>query len=417
MEKLSIVNFLSISKVDIELKKINIFIGPQAQGKSIIAKLINFFKDIPMTLSDLISKDMSMPEFKRKQLEKFKKMFPEMYWEDNEFEIKYVNKYFSVKIINEGNETKKSLKIIFSSEINKVVSNARIFIRKFREIHSSEIGEWMYKMRLDEEVSNFIRGMLFKNCKFPTIDRVFYIPAGRSFFANLQKNIFSFLSSNIKIDYFLTEFGSIYESTKEMSKHIRSGIPNSVNKHLELLIKGKFLVENGEDWIVDKNKKINVVNSSSGQQEALPMALILSIWPYIGGSDVSRSFIIEEPEAHLFPSAQGVMVSLIATAYNSDNSNITITTHSPYILSALNILIQAGNTLSERPEAEKEIYKIVPKDEIINCADVSAYFISGGIAKSIFDYELNIIDANKIDEISNVFSEKFDSILDIQYRG
>ena len=40
MENIKIDKFLTIQKVDIPLKKVNIFIGPQAQGKSVIAKLI-----------------------------------------------------------------------------------------------------------------------------------------------------------------------------------------------------------------------------------------------------------------------------------------------------------------------------------------------------------------------------------------
>lgn len=74
---------------------------------------------------------------------------------------------------------------------------------------------------------------------------------------------------------------------------------------------------------------------------------MLSIWPYIK-TGFGRSFIIEEPEAHLFPSAQSVVVSLIANAYNRAESycSYTITTHSPYILSAMNNLIQAENTLA-----------------------------------------------------------------------
>ncbi len=42
MEKLTIDNFLVLSKVDIPIKKINIVIGPQSVGKSIIAKILYF---------------------------------------------------------------------------------------------------------------------------------------------------------------------------------------------------------------------------------------------------------------------------------------------------------------------------------------------------------------------------------------
>ena len=47
-----------------------------------------------------------------------------------------------------------------------------------------------------------------------------FIPASRSFFANLQKNIFSFLAENIDIDPFMKEFGSKYELAKKLYSDI-----------------------------------------------------------------------------------------------------------------------------------------------------------------------------------------------------
>jgi predicted ATPase len=44
-ESINISNFLVIKKADIEIKKINVIIGPQANGKSLIAKLLYFFKN------------------------------------------------------------------------------------------------------------------------------------------------------------------------------------------------------------------------------------------------------------------------------------------------------------------------------------------------------------------------------------
>ena len=44
MESIEIEGFLTISKAHFEIKKINILIGTQASGKSIVAKLVYFFK-------------------------------------------------------------------------------------------------------------------------------------------------------------------------------------------------------------------------------------------------------------------------------------------------------------------------------------------------------------------------------------
>ncbi|MCG6171626.1 AAA family ATPase, partial [Anoxybacillus sp. LAT_11] len=71
--------------------------------------------------------------------------------------------------------------------------------------------------------------------------------------------------------------------------------------------------------------------SSSGQQEVV--WILLLIFTVI--LERRRVFmVIEEPEAHLYPSAQKEMVALFALLLNATDNTLVITTHSPYILSA-----------------------------------------------------------------------------------
>ena len=53
MQKLIIDNFKQISHAEIEVKDFLLLIGPQASGKSTIAKLIFFFKSIQQFYIDL----------------------------------------------------------------------------------------------------------------------------------------------------------------------------------------------------------------------------------------------------------------------------------------------------------------------------------------------------------------------------
>ena len=128
--------------------------------------------------------------------------------------------------------------------------------------------------------------------------------------------------------------------------------------------------------------------------------------------------MIEEPEAHLFPQAQGYITQLIANAYNETVeesrlfNSFTITTHSPYILTAFNNLIEAANVAqSKNYENLEQLYNVVPKDEIINFNDVSAYFVSDGTVKSILDNELKLIDASAIDSISRHLADTFEKLV------
>jgi hypothetical protein len=69
---------------------------------------------------------------------------------------------------------------------------------------------------------------------------------------------------------------------------------------------------------------------------------------------------------------------------------MVITTHSPYILSAINNLILDTN--------KEELYKLV--DMLI---DVSAYTVEDGVLKSIVDTENRLIGMNIIDSVSDDF--------------
>lgn len=420
MENLQIENFLSIEKIDIELKKINIFIGPQAQGKSVIAKLIKYFKDYPSNIITYISEGKTKRDIIREEKLRFLKVFPERYWISESFKIKYSNKHYFIEI---SNNNKGKLSITVSEKIVNTIKKLCGFTRKESDtLIDSPMSDTLSRRKkrdIDHELRKILSHELF-GANDAKIELVLYIPAGRSFFANLQKNVFSFLSSNIEIDYFLTEFGAIYEQTKKGMPFFQKDIPTHVNKLVETLISGKYITEKGEDFIKSNAKKVNLSNSSSGQQESLPMALMLSTWPYLY-SNYERSFIIEEPEAHLFPEAQSIVVSLIASAYKRAESycSYTVTTHSPYILSAFNNLIQAGNVLSSLTEKKnhlkESLFKLVPESQIIKFNDVTAYMVNNGKVERILDKELNILNANEIDRISSVFSDTFDKLIEMEY--
>lgn len=57
MQKLIVDNFKQITHAEIEVKDFLLLIGPQASGKSTIAKLIYFFKFIQQFYIDLFSVD------------------------------------------------------------------------------------------------------------------------------------------------------------------------------------------------------------------------------------------------------------------------------------------------------------------------------------------------------------------------
>ncbi len=234
------------------------------------------------------------------------------------------------------------------------------------------------------------------------------------------------MSQDIIIDYFLTEFGSDYEKVKSLYKNrelfnLQKIDFDAVDELINKIIVGNYVYEKGEDWIYNSHNKrrINLSNSSSGQQEALPMVLVLAVLPFM---TQTRFFIIEEPEAHLFPQSQKYIVNLISLIFNLTDKKhkFLITTHSPYILTAFNNLIQAGNTLqalrkkSENKSLIQKLIKIIPENRMLDISDIGVYTIQDGKIKSIINQENQLIDTNIIDDISNEFSREFDELLELE---
>lgn len=91
-----------------------------------------------------------------------------------------------------------------------------------------------------------------------------------------------------------------------------------------------------------------------------------------------------------------------------------MTTHSPYLLSAFNNLIEAHNALISNPSKAEEIYKLVPKECILNFENVGAYKIENGKVASILDEEYRLIIADQIDSVADQESQIFSELLNLE---
>jgi len=194
------------------------------------------------------------------------------------------------------------------------------------------------------------------------------------------------------------------------------------NEIIQEILCGEYSNEEDGEYLIHKDKrKVNLLNASSGQQEILPLLLILQTLLSIKGDIFGNKGIVlylEEPEAHLYPNAQRNVIKLLARIFNSSNKNyqLFITTHSPYILSSFNNLIYAGLLNNKLNDSEKKkIFKIVSKDEIIEPSELSAYSISAkGQLKSVIDSETKLIAQNILDDVSNDISKEFGKLMDLE---
>jgi predicted ATPase len=191
-------------------------------------------------------------------------------------------------------------------------------------------------------------------------------------------------------------------------------ITNFNNQNIEVknlftnILKGCYEFKAGQDWITTEKNTVPLAYTSSGQQEALPMLVILS---YIIISTDKNYITIEEPEAHLFPISQKYIIELLALLYSQNNHDFVLTTHSPYILTAINNAILAHDIITEKgKEAVKDIFN---PDFSIKYEDVRAYTIENGKLMSILDDETRLIGASVIDSVSDEFENVFNSLLEL----
>lgn len=459
MERLIVKNFIVLKDIEIDINKINIFIGQQATGKSLISKLLYYFKDSIWEIYRFIIKedikyDPKVNNFSTKKIkdnlenylsEKFIEYFQQESVIATDFFISYENSGLKI-IVESKNSTKVNLSDNYIAFIKNHIFNSYLeqtdFIQKLHtklKLMDSDYG--VNKSLKSTEVANILKNINPEYIKKPIdseeifIDSVesffkdnsiigknqIFIPSGRAFFSIVESNIFSFLSSNTNIDPFLLKFGALYETIKRIhfnrfNLNLKSKIKSIDRSNLKIknILNCEIQQIEGKEYIINNLAKTPVKKASSGQQEALPLILTINNINNLKNHS-GHSVYIEEPEAHLFPSSQKMIIENIMEVFNNsaDHKNqFFITTHSPYVLSTMNNLILL-NTL------KKEIPYSILKEEFPNIKsavsfnDISAYYISNGKSQNIKCEETETIYGEQLDEISNKISIEFDKLLNL----
>lgn len=431
MKKLHIENFLLFKEVDIVIKPVTILIGPQATGKSVIAKLIYIFNEFPRIAQEAsweISKSNQevIDKIKGRMQEIFYKVFSlvfESTWPEN---MRIVFETDTGKL-SFCTDSKNNL-IVFDFD-NKYIEHLNSYLKDATEFRGGE-AEQPQRLALiklfDEkkpELSESLRYELLKTIIFNgrTIDEELqnslFIPAGRSYFSVVDINPFSQINETIS-DYFFRTFAAQYKNalqqievrrklnippaTQEKNNTLTIEIPNGI-------VEGEYIfdTEKKKGYIAHKNGLIcELKYASSGEQEFLPLFLTLL-------EGTSRNFIIEEPEAHLFPKSQKE-VTRVMLSHKNAAGDVFITTHSPYILASFNNLLYAG-IINEKltPKKKNKLKELIPEKCLVKENSLAAYYIDEGTAQDIIDPETKLIMADVIDKVSDDIDAEFDKIAEL----
>lgn len=355
---LTIKNIGPIKNVSFEIKKVNVFMGKQSSGKSTIAKILSFCswveKDISyqQSFEKHIEGDYFINYLKTfHKMEKYIKKDSYIKYVGEAVDIEYANSRVSIKWLKTRFDYKRP-KISYIPSERNIIALPEIEEVKFPDNYlRSYVFDWL-DIRKSYDSENKIP-ILNTNVEyyFSEDNRENYIK-GKDYeisLSNSSSGLQSITSLITIVDYL---FFNIYNVNKDSynSKKRREGVFSDIFRELieNPLYEGKLADITTDDG------QINIED-------------ILKI-----GSDINKNLynyhrtnlIIEEPEQNLFPSTQKELIYKIFEYLNKSkyDHTLTLTTHSPYILYAINNCILAHKVKEEYADSKLKNSAISPDD-------------------------------------------------------
>ena len=233
-----------------------------------------------------------------------------------------------------------------------------------------------------------------------------YIPAERVLLSMVAGSIFNILSGGIQIANCIKDFGAEFESARSMLEEFSIPFFEAIYRYDQQ--------ENNNYISFEHGLKIKLENASSGVQSVAPLLLTIEANSR-PGNDIKSSIVIEEPELNLYPTIQKELTEFIIERVNRSDNKLIITTHSPYILTSLDNLIQAMNAAKAHPDSKNKIAEIVPEEKWVDFNRVACYFFEDGTCHSTLDTESQAIGASNIDDVSEALGKTFDQLLELKY--
>lgn len=373
MKHLVIRNVGPLKSIDIRLNKINVFIGPQGSGKSTLAKIISFctwLEKVNDATNEVVSKGII------KKLVAFHRM----------------NGFFTDQsvVVYEG----ENIAFSYNKPFDKKLSS------RFEETALDIDDVKLHVLYTKEKTVN---------------PKVVYIPAERNF-VSVVPNLKKYAEDDDSLQSFINDW---YDAKRHYTKDhtlpiINLGINYYYNKATDRDI-----------ILLDEDKRIQLSNASSGFQSIVPLAglvnwmssgiyeenkpfspeenqqlrdilahlstgssgadtqaqLLDRLKGFISGKVYSHTqFIIEEPEQNLFPETQmDFLYFLLSEINHGRNHHLVLTTHSPYVLYALNNCLLAWLVKDKIDEKELDVKSL---QFALNPKDVSVWSIKDGYLRN-----------------------------------
>ena len=372
MSRLVIKNVGPIESVDIQLNKVNVFIGPQGSGKSTIAKIVSFCSWMEK-VNEVTQRAVVDGLIKR--LGNFHHMTEyfsdrsSIFYEGENVAFAYNCPQpleLSDKFFHGNTEHFHEKEFVFYS-LNKVVNPKVAYIPAERNFVSAVPTLKNYSEK-DDNLQSFVNDWFDAKRNYTKESPMPLEVLDVKYYYNKSIDR-DYLAIGNKTGLPLTSSSSGFQSIVPLTvlvKWLSSGI-----------------YEENKPFSPAENQRVrDILAHISGSTSDNESELVERLRGFIQGRVYTHTqFIIEEPEQNLFPKTQmDLLYHLISEINHGRNHRLVMTTHSPYILYAINNCLLASLVKDKMDEDLASSVSCVKY--AVSPADVSVWSIKDGCVRN-----------------------------------
>lgn len=392
MRRLVIRNVGPIKDVDINLNRINVFIGPQSSGKSTIAKVISTCSWVEKEVATLRDEQAvsDAAAFKSLMVD-FHKMIDyyndrsEILFETDVVVISLTREAFAIRLKDRDLYQREKICYI-PSERNSVTlpelqgfefgpTNLRSFLfdwynarESFKSDNKTDILDLGVRYYFDPDEKRYKDRIEHIN------GETYQIPLGSA-----SSGLQSVVPLQIMVQYYSERYFQMFGEKTSFESEIKSRLIQ--HRLTEEIVLRRLFPEEYEpgklrEFLIKANEKLREHDPEAQQlyaeyEESLSRLIVPS----------RTSFIIEEPEQNLFPKTQMELLYYLLDHLNHGrNHRLVLTTHSPYVLYALNNCMLAYLVKDKVSEDITEIIECLPY--ALDPSEVSVWSLKEGSLKN-----------------------------------
>lgn len=376
MRHLVIRNIGPVKEAEIELKRFNFIIGPQSSGKSTVAKILStcswIEKEATTTMNENVIADadsfVSLMEDFHKMIDYFDEN-SEIAFETDVISISLKGKEFKVRLKDQ--ELYRREKICYIPSERNAVTLPELQGFEFGQTNlRSFLFDWynareFYGEENKTDILNLGVRYYYDPSELKYKDRIEHVN-GKTYkipLGSASSGLQSVVPLQIMMQYYTNQyFNTFAEKTSfDSDAKIRMIQNRVVDKYVLSVVYPGFDPKKRGELIKEQNDRIHEGNPEArallekyrGELERLTVP-------------VRTSFIVEEPEQNLYPFTQIDLLEAIVKLCSGERGHgCTITTHSPFILNYLNVLIERFN-------------KNIPDQVKLNPDELCVYSVNDG---------------------------------------